>query len=94
MTNTLLPNQRPMSSCCFECCILMLNYVVKYKKKIKHKRKLVYVANIEIYLYPKVVDFDGDDVRCRFASGSNECASVCSNHASYMILENVSISSV
>lgn len=41
-----------------------------------------------------VADFDGDNVRCRFASGSDECASVCSNHSSYMILDNVCISSV
>lgn len=51
-------------------------------------------ANILIYLHPKVADFDGDVVRCRFASGSDECASVCSNHSSYMTLENVSIPSV
>lgn len=91
MSNTLLPNQRPMSSCCFECCIFMLKYVVKHEK-FKHKK--VFVAKILIYLHPKVADFDGDVVRCRFASGSDECASVCSDHSSYMTLENVSIPSV
>nr|XP_034311989.1 fibropellin-1-like isoform X4 [Crassostrea gigas] len=40
------------------------------------------------YVYIPVADFDGDVVRCRFASGSDECASVCSDHSSYMTLEN------
>uniref|UniRef100_K1PWB0 Fibropellin-1 n=1 Tax=Magallana gigas TaxID=29159 RepID=K1PWB0_MAGGI len=45
-------------------------------------------APIDLRLNTLVADFDGDVVRCRFASGSDECASVCSDHSSYMTLEN------
>ena len=33
-------------------------------------------------MYPllfTVADFDGDDVRCRLASGTDECSSICGN---------------
>lgn len=37
-----------------------------------------------------VADFDGDNVHCRFASGSDECASICGNHVSFLTLNEVS----
>lgn len=40
-----------------------------------------------------VTDADvGDDVRCRFASGSDECNSVCGNHISFLTLNESSCS--
>uniref|UniRef100_K1QP38 Fibropellin-1 n=1 Tax=Magallana gigas TaxID=29159 RepID=K1QP38_MAGGI len=33
-----------------------------------------------------VADFDGDNIRCRFALGLDECGSICSNHSSYLTL--------
>lgn len=39
-----------------------------------------------------VTDADGDDVRCRFAAGPDECDSVCGNHISSLILNELSCS--
>lgn len=64
--------------------ILFFNIIVYVKTCIA-----TIILQIVIYLHPKVADFDGDNVRCRFASGSDGCASICSNHSAIMILNEV-----
>lgn len=47
---------------------------------------IIYPCLINQYVHIPVADFDGDNVRCRFASGSDECASICSDHTSFLTL--------
>ncbi|XP_065940012.1 protein crumbs-like isoform X2 [Magallana gigas] len=42
--------------------------------------------------YIPVADFDGDNVGCRFASGPDECASICGNHLSFLTLNEATCS--
>lgn len=40
--------------------------------------------------YIPVADFDGDNVRCRFASDVYECAGICGNHVSFLTINETS----
>lgn len=46
----------------------------------------------DLTFYIPVADFDGDIVRCRFASTIQECQGVCGNHVSFLTFDGTSCS--
>eukprot|EP00105_Crassostrea_gigas_P044216 XP_019928364.1 PREDICTED: uncharacterized protein LOC105341926 [Crassostrea gigas] len=46
----------------------------------------------DLTFYIPVADFDGDIVRCRFASTIQECQDVCGNHVSFLTFDGTSCS--